>query len=77
MEIGVNPDAKEKDTVSGHILAVIYDDVCMFEQYGWTSLMWACDSQHNDVVDTLLEHDADVDIQGVSIAHIITCYIAT
>ena len=34
--------------------------------------MWASDSQHDDVVDTLLEHDADVDIQDVSTAHMIT-----
>ena len=31
--------------------------------------MWASDSQHDDVVDTLLEHDADVDIQDVSSSH--------
>ncbi len=40
--------------------------VVVVVQYGWTALLWTCDSGNSDMVDYLLEHGADANVCDVS-----------
>ena len=46
---------------SSHLITCMCDGV----QFQWTPLLWACENGHEDVVDYLLEHNADPNAQDV------------
>jgi len=42
-----------------------HENVICF-QHGWTPLLWACEKGHKHIVDYLLDHGANVDVEDVS-----------
>ena len=50
---------------SVHLLPLIEINLTVNWQDGWTALMYAAQNGHSNVVETLLQHGASVDMQSV------------
>ena len=48
-----------------HLFPLIEIILTMNWQDGWTALMYAAENGHSNVVETLLQHGASVDMQNV------------